>query len=198
MTEPIQRNNALDNQGQEFVEDPRETFLRNLMVKKEEIEKFIQDLREKRKSYRENFSSNEVFEEMDRADAEISSQQDYSFLERKSSELKGIETLIIRVLKNEDFGWCEECGERINQARLSVMPDATMCTACQSEFERWESKMGMSVRSYRNPPKKVDREDEDSDDSEELEKLARNLATTLSFEDMEEVDVEDTLPEQIE
>lgn len=189
MNEPIHRNDAMDNQSQEDLEDPRETFIRNLMVKKEEIEKAILNLKEKRKGYSENFSSNEVLEEMDRADAEISSQQDYSFLERKNSELKRIETLISKVLKNEEFGWCEECGERISQARLSVMPDATRCTVCQSEIERRESRMGQSVRSYRSSPKKVDWEDEDSDDSDELERLTWDLTKNMSLDGLEEVEV---------
>jgi len=197
MNELIQRDDMVDGQVQEFMEDPRETFIRNLTVKKEAIERVIRDLMEKRKGYREYFSSNEVFEEMDRADAEISSQQDYSFLERKNAELKKIETLIEKVLKNEDFGWCEECGERISQARLSVMPDATRCTACQSDHEKRESQMGISLRSYRSRPKKVDWEDEDSDDSNEFEKLTRNL-NTFSLDGMEEADVDDTFPEQIE
>jgi DnaK suppressor protein len=198
MNEPIQSNDIEDEKEQEVIEDPREIFIRNLMVKKEEIEKVILDLKEKQKGYNENFSSYDVLEEMDRADAEISSQQYYSFLERKNSELKKIETLIYRVFKNEEFGWCEECGERISQARLSVMPDATRCTACQSEYERWESRAGISVRSYRNPPKEVNWEDEDSGDSEDLGELARNIAKTLSFEDMEEVDVEENPPNRIE
>ena len=189
MNEPIQRNDAMDNQGHEVVDDPRETFIRNLMVKKEEIEQVILNLKEKRKGYSENFSSSEVLEEMDRADAEISSQQDYSFLERKNAELKRIETLISRVLKNEEFGWCEECGERISQARLSVMPDATRCTACQSEIERRESRMGLSMRSYRSSPKKVGWEDDDSDDSEELERITWDLTKNLSLDGLEEVEV---------
>jgi hypothetical protein len=57
--------------------------------------------------------------------------------------------------------------------------------------------MGISVRSYRKLPKNVDWEDEGSGDSEDLEELARSLAKTLSFEDMEEVDIEDNPSEQI-
>ena len=198
MNELIHRNDAVDNQEQEFIEDPRETFIRNLMLKKEEIEKVIRDLKEKQKGYTEYFSSNDVFEEIDRADAEISSQQYYSFLERKNSELKRIETLINRVLKNEDFGWCEECGERISQARLSVMPDATRCTACQSEYERWESRMGISARSYRRLPQKADLKDQDSDDSKDLEGLSRNLNIIFALDGLAGVDIEGNNSDQFD
>lgn len=198
MNEQIQRDDAAIEQKEEFIEDPRETFILNLMTKKEEIERVIQDLKEKHKGYREYFSSNEVFEEMDRADAEITSQQCYRFLERKNSELKKIEALIDKVSKNEDFGWCDECGEKISQARLSVMPDATRCTACQSELERWESRMGISMRPYRIPSKKVDWGNEDSDDSEDLEKLTRDLDMTFTLDGLEEMDIDDNPSDQID
>jgi DnaK suppressor protein len=34
------------------------------------------------------------------------------------------------------YGICENCGERIDPARLEILPQATLCLKCQREFER--------------------------------------------------------------
>ena len=34
------------------------------------------------------------------------------------------------------YGVCEHCGERINPARLDVLPYATLCVGCQSRAEK--------------------------------------------------------------
>lgn len=34
------------------------------------------------------------------------------------------------------YGICEGCGERIDPARLEILPQATLCLTCQRAFER--------------------------------------------------------------
>lgn len=34
------------------------------------------------------------------------------------------------------YGVCQSCGERIDPARLEILPDARLCFGCQREFER--------------------------------------------------------------
>lgn len=34
------------------------------------------------------------------------------------------------------YGICEDCGERIDPARLEILPQATLCLRCQRAFER--------------------------------------------------------------
>jgi len=34
------------------------------------------------------------------------------------------------------YGICENCRERIDPARLEILPEATLCLKCQREFER--------------------------------------------------------------
>lgn len=34
------------------------------------------------------------------------------------------------------YGVCESCGERIDPARLEILPEATLCLACQRQKER--------------------------------------------------------------
>jgi DnaK suppressor protein len=33
------------------------------------------------------------------------------------------------------YGVCEDCGKQIGDERLSALPDATRCVACQAEWE---------------------------------------------------------------
>lgn len=39
-------------------------------------------------------------------------------------------------MENGTYGICDHCGGHIAQARLSVLPYATLCIACQSRLER--------------------------------------------------------------
>jgi RNA polymerase-binding protein DksA len=34
------------------------------------------------------------------------------------------------------YGICESCGDRIDRARLEILPQATLCLDCQRAFER--------------------------------------------------------------
>ena len=79
---------------------------------------------------------------MDHAEREISSQTHYILLERKNRELEKIEDLIQRASVDEEFGLCEECGEKIPEARLMIVPEATRCVPCQQEMEQSGSRIG--------------------------------------------------------
>ena len=117
----------------------RRTFLEILMNRKEEIEKSINSLTNGKKEYTGLFSSDEIIEALDRAVLEIAAQTHYSLLERKNKELKKIKILIHRARHEEEFGLCEECGRRIPEGRLLIVPEATLCVPCQREMEKLES-----------------------------------------------------------
>ncbi len=34
------------------------------------------------------------------------------------------------------YGICQNCGQRIDPARLEILPEATLCLKCQRDFER--------------------------------------------------------------
>ena len=53
-------------------------------------------------------------------------------LQRK---LESIEQAI-RLAQNGTYGVCQSCGERIDPARLEILPEATLCLPCKREFER--------------------------------------------------------------
>ncbi len=49
--------------------------------------------------------------------------------------LKSIERAI-QLARSGTYGLCQNCGERIDPARLEILPDAIYCLRCQREFER--------------------------------------------------------------
>ena len=57
--------------------------------------------------------------------------------EAQRSMLRNIERALGRLSKGE-YGLCEECGEEIGEGRLSAVPFALCCSACQEERERTE------------------------------------------------------------
>ncbi|MFP3927331.1 MAG: TraR/DksA family transcriptional regulator [Desulfobacteraceae bacterium] len=117
-------------------DDLRSVLADSLLAKKEELQSV---LRESRESWRENSSGRgleDIADEADGAQCEISTHNYYSFVERKTRELRKIQELIQRVQWDEEFGICEECGDPIPVERLMIVPDATLCVPCQQEFEK--------------------------------------------------------------
>jgi DnaK suppressor protein len=42
----------------------------------------------------------------------------------------------IHLAQQGTYGICEGCGDRIDPARLEILPQATLCLKCQRDFER--------------------------------------------------------------
>jgi DnaK suppressor protein len=53
-------------------------------------------------------------------------------LERKLESLDRA----IQLAQKGSYGICEQCGERIDPARLEILPQATLCLRCQRQFEQ--------------------------------------------------------------
>ena len=58
----------------------------------------------------------------------------YSVSEKERAELAGIDLALVRIEEGV-FGECEECGEKITEARLKAIPWAPLCIDCQEEKE---------------------------------------------------------------
>jgi len=54
---------------------------------------------------------------------------------QRTKELMRIEQALTRIL-NDDFGYCEDCGDQISERRLSVDPAALFCLKCAQANER--------------------------------------------------------------
>ena len=132
--------------------DSIETFLSRFMsilrARKEEVEKALALLVERQKEYKQSFSDATFIENLDQAEREIATNTYYTLLERKTRELKKIEYLISRMMKDEELGLCEEGGDEIPEERLLIIPEATLCMPCQRELEKMDSRGKLAERSH--------------------------------------------------
>ncbi len=53
---------------------------------------------------------------------------------RRQQELNQIEAALKRI-EEDDYGYCFQCGEDINQNRLEINPTATLCIQCAETKE---------------------------------------------------------------
>jgi len=126
--------------------DSRSSFLESLEVKRREIKETLDRLLSSRKEYSGQLTAGDFIDEIDDAQREISAYSQYSLIELKIKELQKVEQLINRIPKEEEFGLCEECGNPIPRERLLIVPEATLCVACQRELEKLHYKKSMAAR----------------------------------------------------
>jgi DnaK suppressor protein len=55
--------------------------------------------------------------------------------------------LALKLLRNGEYGTCQECGEAINPKRLEAIPWTTLCVACQEAHD--EVTVGVSDDDFR-------------------------------------------------
>ncbi|MGD8985613.1 MAG: TraR/DksA C4-type zinc finger protein [Desulfobacteraceae bacterium] len=170
-------------------QDFRARSLENLTAKRLEVEEALKRLAESQKAEEGLLSPHDFIEEVDQAEREISAQTHYRLLERKNQELKKIETLIRKIVDDEEFGRCEECGKRIPDERLLIVPEATRCVPCQREMEKWDSRGGAAEIPY---PSSLSKNQPGWGPSEDLDDEVKISLKTdmeyLSFVDVGETD----------
>ena len=59
----------------------------------------------------------------------------WALVQRMRRKLESVERAM-QLAKNGTYGICESCGQRIDPARLEIIPEATLCLDCQRQFER--------------------------------------------------------------
>jgi DnaK suppressor protein len=168
-------------------EDFRTTFLESLQAKRHELKEALNRLQISRREYDGELTAGDFIDEIDDAQREISAYSLYSLIERKHRELRRIEYLIGRILKEEEFGLCEECGAQIPKERLLIVPEATLCVACQRELEK-EDRRSMGSR----PPSRFGSRKEMSLEPSETPDDGDNLVIEYHISSIPSVDMEET------
>jgi DnaK suppressor protein len=59
----------------------------------------------------------------------------WALVQRLERKLESIDRAL-RNARSGTYGICDDCGERIDPARLDVLPEATLCLDCQRKVER--------------------------------------------------------------
>ena len=164
--------------------------LKTLMAQKEKVEQTLGQMKVNHNDNKDALFGDDSVEEADRAGKEISAHTYYSLMNRKSEELLRLEALIKNILEDEEFGYCEQCGEEINYKRLVAMPGVTTCIDCQRELEK-----GLGTR--RDIDKKIYTAkhgfDMDLDDSSEnfQSTAMKQKVGFLSWDDLQGMEMED-------
>lgn len=128
-------------------DDFRSAFMKSLESKRKELKETLERLIHSRKEYEGELTAGDFIDEVDDAQREISAYSQFSLIERKNKELKKIQHLISRIEDEEDFGACEECGTTIPRERLLIIPETTLCVACQREMEKMDQRQSLAARA---------------------------------------------------
>ena len=75
----------------------------------------------------------------DRASLETEHINNLRIRDRERKLLGKVEEALERV-ENKTFGYCEECGEEIDEQRLLIRPVTTYCIVCKESLEAVENK----------------------------------------------------------
>ena len=133
-----------------LMEENNNAFLTQIQCKKKQLEAALYRLRENQKEYYDKLSNDCITDESDHAQREVSLHDTYSLIEKKTRELQKIDHLVKKVLMDEEFGICEECGDPIPAERLLIVPETNLCISCQRELEKFVQQRSFSgnVKSY--------------------------------------------------
>jgi DnaK suppressor protein len=118
------------------MEDSRKEFLEQLELKKRKLQDTLSQLMKIRKEANDELSDDSPGDESDDAQREISLFSNCSLIEKKSRELITIDHIIKKILRDQEFGICEECGDPIPEERLVAVPETGLCVFCQRELEK--------------------------------------------------------------
>jgi RNA polymerase-binding transcription factor DksA len=164
------------------------------MVKRKEVEEALIRLTDSQRGYEDLRSVDPLIEDVDQAEREISAHRHYSILERKHQELKKIDLLIRRLLEDDQFGKCEECGMQIPEERLLIVPEAVCCVPCQRKLEKWEMKGGITETPYSSSQRKSNVEwEHNRQDFNHGKGLTLNSdIEQISFMDLGEIDFDES------
>ena len=170
--------------------DPRLMILEALIAKKNMVEKTLKEMKNGHGENKDGLFGDNFAEAADRAGKEISVQTYYSLLDRKFRELERLEKLVAQFQENEDFGFCEDCGEEIGYKRLVAMPGVTRCIDCQQEIENKWSREKDSGRRFYAPGYGRDVDTEPEFDDFETPFMRRKMEF-LSWDDLQGIEIED-------
>jgi len=118
----------------------------NLLIEKIEEEKSGLIFKDVYTSEEFNVSEDERADEVDQANAAVSSAQRLRFRNRETFYQKKLISARERI-RIGDYGDCEDCGEPIGFKRLIARPTADLCISCKEESERDESSNWVSRQS---------------------------------------------------
>lgn len=99
------------------------------------IQKELENLREQLPSLEERMSPvspDQSIGRLSRLDNMVNQGVVEKQLSQTRTRILKLEMALKRLEEDEEFGTCQECGEKIPMKRLLVMPEAELCVECAS------------------------------------------------------------------
>jgi len=100
-----------------------------------------------------------------------------------------------RIRHEQDFGFCEECGKKISEERLLILPDAVLCVPCQRDLEKRERRTNLSKTLYNSSLWKEDPQTNSCEDLDDEGFLIKPDPERVSLMDLEEIELTEDQPE---
>jgi RNA polymerase-binding protein DksA len=104
------------------------TDLEKLELSRQEILEDLEHLRAELRSMAEPSADETDVDAYER-------EKTWALVQRLEHKLESIDHAL-RMAKSGTYGICERCRNRIDPARLEVLPEATLCLECQRQIER--------------------------------------------------------------
>jgi DnaK suppressor protein len=82
---------------------------------------------------------NDVRDDLERSDANISEEVEFALLQLKAETLSRVDAALSRLDVGE-YGRCFECGVEISETRLKALPFAVRCKACEERREQGQER----------------------------------------------------------
>ena len=105
-----------------------QTEIERLQETRQEVVEKMQNLKEELRSMAEPSADEADLDAYER-------EKTWALVQRLQSKLESVDRALALAEKGT-YGICTSCGERIDPARLEILPEATMCLECQRQFER--------------------------------------------------------------
>ncbi len=175
--------NPKNGKGVNGVDDREKQILEQLDQKKRQFEHALHRLMENQKEYNDQIYGENIVDESDQAQREISAQNSYSLIAKKTKELRLIEKLIQKISRDENSYECEECGEPIPHERLIIVPETRLCVSCQQKLERLGRMKNISGRAL----SRLLSSKEDQEAFDETDDFEDDIEYTLTDSEMDGV-----------
>jgi len=105
-----------------------QTEMEKLQETRQEIIEKMENLKEEMRAMAEPSADEADLDAYER-------EKTWALVQRLQSKLESIDRAI-QAAEKGTYGICATCGQRIDPARLEILPEATLCLDCQRKFER--------------------------------------------------------------
>jgi DnaK suppressor protein len=109
----------------------RNTQLRDVLINRR---KDLQTDLQRRIMDRRTDQASEVHDAIERSDADLAVDVEFSLMQLKAETLIRIDNALARI-ETGDYGLCSGCEKEISESRLRALPFAVRCTACEEKRE---------------------------------------------------------------